>query len=240
MKIGILDCDTLRETLQPQYGRHYSTMFMEAFRALDPSLEFATWSAIEGQLPVDAHVCDAWLITGSKHDAFSAVPWVEALRVWIRRVAAEQHKLVGVCFGHQVIAAALGGAVARSEKGWGVGHAAYPVLQRKDWMPEELNSLDVLVVHRDQVHSLPAGSELLAGNDFCPHYSYQIGEHILCIQGHPEFSKVYNRAILDILRQELGEQRYAVAVQSLQKDINSALLLQGMLNFMQAPSLSAV
>ncbi len=73
-----------------------------------PGLEFRVWSALDGELPADLHECDAWLITGSRHDAYSDIPWIRALRDWIRRAHDADVKLAGVCFGHQVIAQALG------------------------------------------------------------------------------------------------------------------------------------
>ncbi|WP_444978946.1 glutamine amidotransferase-related protein, partial [Aeromonas caviae] len=120
MRLGILDCDRLDPDLVGDFGPVYSEMFIKGFRALAPELEFRVWSALDGDLPLDLTECDAWLITGSRHDAYSDIPWILALRDWIRRAHDANVKLAGVCFGHQVIAQALGGEVMKSTKGWGL------------------------------------------------------------------------------------------------------------------------
>ncbi|GKQ81081.1 hypothetical protein KAM448_33750 [Aeromonas caviae] len=114
MRLGILDCDRLDPDLVGDFGPVYSEMFIKGFRALAPELEFRVWSALDGDLPPDLTECDAWLITGSRHDAYSDIPWILALRDWIRRAHDANVKLAGVCFGHQVIAQALGGEVMLS------------------------------------------------------------------------------------------------------------------------------
>ncbi|VXA76741.1 hypothetical protein AERO9A_110054 [Aeromonas salmonicida] len=119
MRLGILDCDRLDPDLADHFGPVYSEMFIKGFRALAPELEFRIWSALDGELPDDLQECDAWLITGSRHDAYSDLPWIQALRAWIRLAHDADVKLAGVCFGHQVIAQALGGEVVKSTKGWG-------------------------------------------------------------------------------------------------------------------------
>ncbi|WP_422664927.1 glutamine amidotransferase-related protein, partial [Aeromonas salmonicida] len=120
MRLGILDCDRLDPDLADHFGPVYSEMFIKGFRALAPELEFRIWSALDGELPDDLQECDAWLITGSRHDAYSDLPWIQALRAWIRLAHDADVKLAGVCFGHQVIAQALGGEVVKSTKGWGL------------------------------------------------------------------------------------------------------------------------
>ncbi len=129
MRLGILDCDRLDPDLADRFGPVYSEMFIKGFQPLAPELEFRVWSAIDGELPEDLHECDAWLITGSRHDAYSDIPWIQALRGWIRRAHDADVKLAGICFGHQVIAQALGGEVVKSTKGWGLGVSVHPMLE---------------------------------------------------------------------------------------------------------------
>ncbi len=129
MRLGILDCDRLDPDLADRFGPVYSEMFIRGFQPLAPELEFRVWSAIDGELPEDLHECDAWLITGSRHDAYSDIPWIQALRGWIRRAHDADVKLAGICFGHQVIAQALGGEVVKSTKGWGLGVSVHPMLE---------------------------------------------------------------------------------------------------------------
>ncbi len=126
MRLGILDCDRLDPDLADRFGPVYSEMFIRGFQPLAPELEFRVWSAINGELPEDLHECDAWLITGSRHDAYSDIPWIQALRAWIRQAHDADVKLAGICFGHQVIAQALGGRSGEVYQGVGTGSVGAP------------------------------------------------------------------------------------------------------------------
>lgn len=154
MRLGILDCDRLDPDLVGDFGPVYSEMFIKGFRALAPELEFRVWSALDGDLPLDLTECDAWLITGSRHDAYSDIPWILALRDWIRRAHDANVKLAGVCFGHQVIAQALGGEVMKSTKGWGLGVSVHAMQTTKPWMAPGLDTIRILASHQDQVEQL--------------------------------------------------------------------------------------
>ena len=232
MKLGILDCDRLDADYAERFGRVYSEMFIAGFRALQPDLTFSVWAACDGELPGDLHECDAWLITGSRHDAYSDLPWVVALREWIVRADAAGVPLAGVCFGHQAIAQALGGAVNKSAKGWGLGVAVNLVLAERDWMVPNVPQIRVLASHQDQVESLPPGALRLAGNDFCPNFMFQHGEHVVAIQGHPEFSVEYDRALIEKRRESLGEARYQACLATLEQGVDSTLVLRWILQFL--------
>ena len=107
MRLGILDCDRLDPDLVG-ISAPFTRDVYQGLPGAGPGLEFRVWSALDGELLTDLHECDAWLITGSRHDAYSDIPWIRALRDWIRRAHDADVKLAGVCFGHQVIAQALG------------------------------------------------------------------------------------------------------------------------------------
>ncbi|MDO2949589.1 glutamine amidotransferase-related protein [Aeromonas simiae] len=232
MKLGILDCDHLDADFTERFGRVYSEMFISGFRALQPALTFRVWAACEGALPADLAECDAWLITGSRHDAYSDLPWVVALREWIVRADAARVPLAGVCFGHQAIAQALGGAVNKSAKGWGLGVATNPVLASQPWMVPGSEQIRILASHQDQVETLPPGALRLAGNDFCPNFMFQRGEHVVAIQGHPEFSVEYDRALIEKRRASLGEARYQACLATLESGVDSTLVLRWLLQFL--------
>lgn len=232
MRLGILDCDRLDPDLADHFGPVYSEMFIKGFRALAPELEFRIWSALDGELPDDLQECDAWLITGSRHDAYSDLPWIQALRAWIRLAHDADVKLAGVCFGHQVIAQALGGEVVKSTKGWGLGVSVHPMLATGSWMQPGLNQIRILASHQDQVALLPPGATRLAGNDFCPNFMFLQGDHIVAIQGHPEFSVEYNRALIERRRDFLSDDRYQSSLSSLEGEVDSATMMQWLLQFL--------
>lgn len=232
MRLGILDCDRLDPDLADYFGPVYSEMFIKGFRALAPELEFRIWSALDGELPDDLQECDAWLITGSRHDAYSDLPWIQALRAWIRLAHDADVKLAGVCFGHQVIAQALGGEVVKSTKGWGLGVSVHPMLATGSWMQPGLDQIRILASHQDQVALLPPGATRLAGNDFCPNFMFLQGDHIVAIQGHPEFSVEYNRALIERRRDFLSDDRYQSSLSSLEGEVDSATMMQWLLQFL--------
>ena len=232
MRLGILDCDRLDPDLADHFGPVYSEMFIKGFRALAPELEFRIWSALDGELPDDLQECDAWLITGSRHDAYSDLPWIQALRAWIRLAHDADVKLAGVCFGHQVIAQALGGEVVKSTKGWGLGVSVHPMLATGSWMQPGLDQIRILASHQDQVALLPPGATRLAGNDFCPNFMFLQGGHIVAIQGHPEFSVEYNRALIERRRDFLSDDRYQSSLSSLEGEVDSATMMQWLLQFL--------
>ncbi|WP_429139137.1 glutamine amidotransferase-related protein [Aeromonas allosaccharophila] len=232
MRLGILDCDRLDPDLADRFGPVYSEMFIRGFAALAPELEFRVWSALDGELPDDLHECDAWLITGSRHDAYSDIPWIQALRAWIRQAHDADVKLAGICFGHQVIAQALGGEVVKSTKGWGLGVAVHPMLADAPWMAPARDQIRILASHQDQVALLPPGAIRLAGNDFCPNFMFLQGDHIVAIQGHPEFSVEYNRALIERRRGLLPDERYQSSLSSLEGEVDSATMMQWLLQFL--------
>ncbi|WP_429236286.1 glutamine amidotransferase-related protein [Aeromonas salmonicida] len=232
MRLGILDCDRLDPDLADHFGPVYSEMFIKGFRALAPELEFRIWSALDGELPDDLQECDAWLITGSRHDAYSDLPWIQALRAWIRLAHDADVKLAGVCFGHQVIAQALGGEVVKSTKGWGLGVSVHSMLATGSWMQPGLDQIRILASHQDQVALLPPGATRLAGNDFCPNFMFLQGDHIVAIQGHPEFSVEYNRALIERRRDFLSDDRYQSSLSSLEGEVDSATMMQWLLQFL--------
>ncbi|MFQ2044747.1 glutamine amidotransferase-related protein [Aeromonas veronii] len=232
MRLGILDCDRLDPDLADRFGPVYSEMFIRGFVALAPELEFRVWSALDGELPEDLHECDAWLITGSRHDAYSDIPWIQALRAWIRQAHDADVKLAGICFGHQVIAQALGGEVVKSTKGWGLGVAVHPMLADEPWMAPARDQIRILASHQDQVALLPPGATRLAGNDFCPNFMFLQGDHIVAIQGHPEFSVEYNRALIERRRGLLPDERYQSCLSSLEGEVDSATMMQWLLQFL--------
>ncbi|AYK19938.1 MULTISPECIES: glutamine amidotransferase-related protein [Aeromonas] len=232
MRLGILDCDRLDPDLADRFGPVYSEMFIRGFAALAPELEFRVWSALDGELPEDLHECDAWLITGSRHDAYSDIPWIQALRAWIRQAHDADVKLAGVCFGHQVIAQALGGEVVKSTKGWGLGVSVHPMLADEPWMAPARDQIRILASHQDQVALLPPGATRLAGNDFCPNFMFLQGNNIVAIQGHPEFSVEYNRALIERRRGLLPDERYQSSLSSLEGEVDSATMMQWLLQFL--------
>lgn len=142
-------------------------------------------------------------------------------------------KLIGICFGHQLIAKALGGKVIKSPKGWGVGMSQNQIYQLKEWMRPSLNCFNLLVSHQDQVIELPTGAEILAGSDFCPNYMMQIGS-FFSVQGHPEFTKSYSRDLMVSREDSVNEIEFAKGMKSLELHEDDTIIAQWIVNFLKA------
>ncbi|SFQ81704.1 GMP synthase-Glutamine amidotransferase [Halopseudomonas formosensis] len=232
MKIGILQADDVNPVLQPEHG-NYPQMFEKALRAVLPDCELPVYRVLDGELPATTTECDAWLITGSKFGVNDGLHWIEALSDFVRTLWAEQRPLVGICFGHQLMARALGGTVVKSDKGWGVGLSFNQVIERKPWMQPWQEELDLLVSHQDQVVVLPEEAQVLASSDFCPYYLIQYGECFLSVQGHPEFCVDYCRALMEMRRDSLPAARLRAGRASLNAEADSQLMMQWIASFLQ-------
>ncbi len=155
----------------------YSTMFE---RLLDgQGFRFDTFSVVDGDFPDGPTQCDGWLITGSKHGAYEDHPWIAPLETLIRDVYRIESPMVGVCFGHQIIAQALGGKVEKFADGWAVGRTIY------DWQGEQV-ALNAW--HQDQVVTRPADAKPVASNAFCENAALVYGNKVFTVQAHPEFN----------------------------------------------------
>jgi GMP synthase-like glutamine amidotransferase len=216
MRIGILKTDSVRPELAARYGE-YPDMFVRLLGGVDDTLQFAVYDVENGEYPEATTSADAYLITGSKAGAYDPLPWIPPLEDYVRRLHREQRKLLGICFGHQVIAQALGGAVRQSPKGWGVGVHEARFQRLPTWHDGGDPTFRLLVSHQDQVVQLPPEADVLAGSEFCEHAVVQVGDHILTFQGHPEFETGYSRALLELRRERIGEPVYQRGVASLEQ-----------------------
>ena len=232
MKLGILKTDAVRPEWVPDFGE-YPDMFMTLLGKVDPSMEFSVYDVEEGQYPEDIDEVDAYLITGSKSSVYEDKPWIHRLMEFVRELDGRKKKLVGICFGHQVVAHALGGKTGKSAKGWGVGCHTHSFTTTPDWHDGQGADFDILVSHQDQVVKNADGAQVLASSDFCENAVVQIGEHILTFQGHPEFVPNYSREIMEFRRQTIGEDVYRAGVASLQQEHEGERVARWILNFLR-------
>ncbi|MGF1742478.1 GMP synthase [Vibrio profundum] len=231
MKVGILQCDDVLAELQVKHG-NYPAMFQHLLHGQDPSLELTFYRALDGELPKNIDECDAYITTGSKHSVNDDYPWITQLEDFVRQLHQHKKKLVGICFGHQLIAKALGGEVIQAPQGWGVGVATHALQALPSGASvQDKQAVSLLVIHQDQVVSLPKDTQVLAGSEFCPNYMLQVGKHFLGIQGHPEFNKPYTYDLMHARKAVIPSAVLDDAFTSLDSSIDSEVVTRWMLSF---------
>ncbi|MBN2740576.1 MAG: type 1 glutamine amidotransferase [Rhodobacteraceae bacterium] len=175
MKIGILQTGQSPDVLREEAG-DYPDMFERLLAGR--GLEFVRYDVENMELPKDVHECEGWLITGSRHGAYEDHPFIAPLEQFIRDTIAADVPLVGICFGHQIIAQALGGRVEKYPQGWAVGPQDY------DFGGEDIT---LNAWHQDQVTEIPPTAKPIAQNDFCRYPALIYGDRAFSVQAHPEF-----------------------------------------------------
>lgn len=234
MKIGILQCDSVPQELQPEFD-DYPDMFQRLLTKADADLTFEVYDLTNEQAPATLDDCDAWLFTGSKCGANDDTGWIRRAADLVRELHEQRRPTIGICFGHQLIARALGGRVERAAQ-WGVGvHTTWLVGQR-EWMQPARRELSLLVSHQDQVVELPPGAVHLASHPFCRNDMYQIDQHILTFQGHPEFAKGYVKSVMERRRERIGEQTFQQGMASLEQTTDGDVAASWIVHFLQAAS----
>jgi len=195
MKIGIFQVGKAPDELIDIYGS-YAKMFVTLLSDKGCAIEFNTYEACDGVFPQDIDECDGWIITGSKHGVYEEHSWISTLGHLIVDIYRAKQPLVGICFGHQIIAQALGGLVQKSNKGWGIGLDTYQLNNKASWMSNLGDDITLNIIHQDQVIEAPEGAVVYASSDFCNNAGFYIDNSVLTIQAHPEFLVDFTAEIL--------------------------------------------
>ena len=237
LKLTIIETGLPPLAIRDKYPKGYPAMFEALFRRVDPDMTFETVALESGDALPDPETLEAILITGSAYGVYDDVPWMRTLEEWIGFAAEQRVPMLGICFGHQVIASALGGDVRKAvEKGWGVGRHTYQVASHPDWMMPQAETFAVGVSHQDQVLSTPIGAEVLAGNDFAPHAALVYSRApILSFQGHPEFSDEF---LMDLYEARKGnpltQEQVDQARESFRQPDDNTLMAKLIVDFLKA------
>jgi len=185
MKIGILQTGDAPDALRPAHG-NYPDLFQRLLA--DQGFTFQTWRVLDMDFPASPHDADGWLITGSRFGAYEGHAFIPPLEDFIRAVHAAGVPMVGICFGHQIIAQAMGGRVEKFAGGWSVGPTDYDFAGQ----PVRLNAW-----HQDQVVARPPGATLCASNAFCENAALLYGDRSFTVQAHPEFHRAFAADIIE-------------------------------------------
>jgi GMP synthase (glutamine-hydrolysing) len=152
---------------------------------------------------------DAFVITGSSSSVTERAPWMLRAERLVRSIAAAQVPLLGICFGHQLVAQALGGHVARNPRGREIGTVRLQRIGDDPLFAGLPRVLDVNATHVDSVARLPPGAEILATTVLEPVAAFRLGRAVRAVQFHPEFDadvmRGYLRARAHLIREEGGD-----------------------------------
>jgi len=204
-----------------------------ALQAVRPGWAYRNWAARDGELPPDPLAADAWVLTGSVASVIQPEPWMERTAQAVRQRHAAGRTLVGLCFGHQLIAQALGGAVGRSAGGFRLGVADTQITVQEPWMDPPLPRLSLFAAHEDQVQQAPPGARVLGSSAHCPVSAYAIGQHVLCTQYHPELTRPFMRDLLATFGPKFGATVAAQAADEIERPVDADTFMRWAAQFIE-------
>ena len=233
MKIGILDALFSPDLNHITWNGSIAGTYIHFLDSLNAPFSYTVYEVSSGKFPAAVDACDAYLITGSVKGAYDEDDWIGTLKQFIQECHKAHKKMVGICFGHQILAHALGGKSEKSHKGWGLGLKTFDVEGTKPWMNGRPAQCSLYFSHQDQVVQLPVGAERLGGNGFCENAFFAMGDQVLGIQGHPEFTAGIMQDILAKPKETASPQVIETAVRSLENGRpDNKLVAQWIINFL--------
>lgn len=214
LRIGLLQAGYVHPDVAADHG-DYPALFDALLASHD--LDLVTYDLQRDGSPATLDGHDGWIISGSASSAYEDQPWIRDLEDLCRTLLDRRAPLVGICFGHQVLAQAAGGTVAKADAGWGVGVHEYRLVgDRPSWLdPATPDPVRMVASHQDQVVELPDGAVRFLTSDLCPNAGFTLGDDAITVQPHPEFTTGVSAGLLAIRRDLIGAERADRALASL-------------------------
>ena len=223
MRIGILKCGQSPEVIRGELG-DYDTMFEQLLAGR--GFDFSSYHVEALEFPASVRDADGWLLTGSRHGAYEDHAFIPPLEAFIRDAYAAHVPLVGICFGHQIIAQALGGLVAKYPGGWSVGAQDYHFGD---------DTLTLNAWHQDQVVERPAGAKVVATSDFCENAALVYDDRAFTVQAHPEFGDAMIGGLIEHRSATVPDDLVQAARGRMVGEGQSSLLADRIEGFFKAP-----
>lgn len=215
-RVGLLECDHVDDRY-----RHIGGDYFDMFERLLPTCDLVRYDVVNDEAPEKPDECDGWVLTGSRHSVYEDIGWIRRTGAFVADVQRAEVPLVGVCFGHQLLAHFTGGRTEAAPTGWGVGAHDLDTGQR------------LLYLHRDQVTLVPRDGHVVASTDHCPNAVITVGRTSLGIQAHPEFPADYLAALLDAREERIGRDVVEQALASLDAPRDEAVAASWMLRTLE-------
>ena len=230
-RLGILQAGRSPEALLEHY-QDYNNMFVDLLGK--DSFDYRHWPVLDGVFPDSIDEADAWLITGSRFGAYEDHAWIPPLEALIRDIYASGKPMVGICFGHQIIAQALGGKVEKFSGGWSVGRVEYQLDESVfgTGTPSADDATALMAFHQDQVTQPPSEARNVGSSNFCKHAALVYDNRILTLQPHPEFDRDFIEGLLETRGEILPDEVKTRAEQSLDKPVNRESIASVMRHFL--------
>ena len=213
----------------PSYDKMFSSHLHNKIRFCNVGV----YNIYENIFPENLTFYHAFIITGSAYGVYENHSWIQELFEVIKKIVHLKIPLLGICFGHQAIAQALGGNVIKSLKGWGIGIKEITT-KKYNSLLGNFNKLNLIFFHQDQAVKLPQDAELIAGNSFCNISSFSIGDKVLALQAHPEFNKDFSLKLLHSRKSSIELATYLEAINELETlEHDGELIMSNIINFLE-------
>lgn len=216
--MGVLLFDSI-DSPHRELAGDYPELFTSLLDSDELSVEFFDGRA--DTLP-DPSRCDGWLLPGSRTSVYGTEPWLPAVRRWTSVLLQREQPLAGVCFGHQLIAQAMGAPVGPADAGWNIGAIRYEITDQDARI--DANTFTLIASHKDQVLEVPDGATVVASTDRCPIAAYRVGDHVMSVQAHPEFVPDLAASLYDSRRTQIGDAEVDAALGTLDVPLDRELI----------------
>lgn len=227
MRIGILMAGHVMDEMRPEFG----DLDAQFHRLLEGhGFDFTTYAVVDGIFPASPEDHDGWIITGSKFGTYDGHDWIARLEELVRAIYAADRPLVGICFGHQIIAQALGGVNEKFGGGWSLGHQTYLLADGR--------TRKVMAWHQDQVTSAPEGAACVGSSEFCRNAYLLYGDRAYTMQPHPEFSASFTDGLLHHRRAGLPADLAQQAEDHMTRPLDTAASADEIARFLKTRSLT--
>lgn len=234
LNITIIETGVISPANRARHGS-LPQMFERLLGEADPSASFTTVHLADGEELPDPAKLEAILITGSAAGVYDDLAWIAPLERFVRAAFQAKIPMAGICFGHQLIAQALGGTVRKSEKGWGLGRHVYDVVPGNSVIDGE--KLAIVASHQDQVIEPPAGAATILHSEFTPHAGLLYANGVtLSVQPHPEFTAAFGHICCEKAGQDSAPATLVAAAKaSLDQPLDNADLGRAIARFLARP-----